>query len=140
MVVQDTRRNGCSHPVDNLRVIPSGRLYCKGCRTEEARIKRGKQSRKDPNTNVPDKREDFSTYYPDKGCEASNHCLECSLPQCKYDDPKSFHLFKRRIADERSVALMASCTMKEAAVKAGVTLRTMFRIKARSKKATWALT
>ena len=26
-------------------------------------------------------------HYEDTGCEASDSCLDCPLPQCRYDDP-----------------------------------------------------
>ena len=28
-------------------------------------------------------------HYEDTGCEVSGACLDCPLPQCKYDDPAS---------------------------------------------------
>ena len=29
-------------------------------------------------------------HYEDTGCEVSSSCLDCPLPQCKYDDPAWF--------------------------------------------------
>ena len=35
---------------------------------------------------IPDDVSEFY-HYEDTGCEASDSCLDCPLPFCKYDDP-----------------------------------------------------
>ncbi len=34
-------------------------------------------------------------HYEDTGCEVSLSCLNCPLPQCKYDDPAWFQRYQR---------------------------------------------
>ena len=36
-------------------------------------------------------------HYEDTGCEVSQACLNCPLPQCKYDDPDWFRHHQRVI-------------------------------------------
>ena len=38
-------------------------------------------------------------HYDDTGCEVSQACLNCPLPQCKYDDPDWFRHHQRLIKD-----------------------------------------
>ena len=32
--------------------------------------------------------------YEDTGCEAADKCIECPLPQCRYDDDSWFYRYK----------------------------------------------
>ena len=38
--------------------------------------------------------------YHDTGCEVSPSCLQCPLPQCKYDDPLWYQQLKRQGRDQ----------------------------------------
>ncbi len=40
-----------------------------------------------------DHKVDRETFQDDGDCEASPSCLDCPLPQCKYDDPSLFKKF-----------------------------------------------
>ena len=72
---------------------------------------------------------------PDTGCEESPTCLSCPLPQCKYDDPAAYHrLLKHRSDLKVRAALEDGLSLEEAASQFHVTVRTIFRILARTKK------
>ncbi|GIT13834.1 MAG: hypothetical protein CM1200mP35_06540 [Chloroflexota bacterium] len=45
-------------------------------------------------------------YYEDTGCEVSQACLNCPLPQCKYDDPARFQRHQRLIKDLKVLTAM----------------------------------
>ena len=72
-------------------------------------------------------------FYNDDGCEAATACLSCQLSQCKYDDPAWFHLGRRMSRDIRRHAEMErdGLSVEAAARRFGVTIRTIWRIKAR---------
>ena len=67
------------------------------------------------------------------GCEASGSCLECPLPQCKFDDPAGYRAIKQRQKDEERCKIIKEegLSIKQAADRFGVSPRTMHRIKAR---------
>ncbi len=69
-------------------------------------------------------------HYEDTGCEVSASCLNCPLPQCKYDDPAWFQHNRRLARDFKvwSVMQQESLTVEEAADRFSVTVRTIFRI------------
>jgi len=77
-------------------------------------------------------------HYEDTGCEASDSCLDCPLPQCRYDDPEWYQRNRRLAKDFRMVYAMQreSLTFEEAAARFGVTERTVFRILQRCREAT----
>ena len=68
------------------------------------------------------------THYRDDGCEISPRCLECPLPACRYDMPPKRAGALMREAELRRL-LAAGFTADEAAVKMGVSRRTVFRLK-----------
>ena len=74
--------------------------------------------------------------YIDTGCEASDKCLKCPLTMCKYDDPEAYRRMKRERQDEEILAIMKKekLTIKQTADRSGLNERTIYRIKARSKK------
>ena len=76
-------------------------------------------------------------HYEDTGCEVSESCLNCPLPQCKYDDPIWFQRHRRMARDLRvwSAMQMESLTVEEAAARFSVTVRTVFRIMRRCREA-----
>ena len=77
-------------------------------------------------------------HYEDTGCEASDSCLDCPLPRCRYDDP-AWYVRNRRLArDFRIVHTMQqnSLSIEETAVRFGITNRTVFRILQRCREAT----
>ncbi len=84
--------------------------------------------------------EDLSEFYhyEDTGCEASDSCLDCPLPFCKYDDPAWYQRNRRLARDFRILRVMAqeSLSVEETAQRFSVTARTVFRIMQRCREAT----
>jgi len=76
-------------------------------------------------------------HYEDIGCEVSASCLNCPLPQCKYDDPAWFQRNRRLSKDLKvmSAIRMGNLTVDEAADHFSVTVRTIFRIMRRCREA-----
>ncbi len=76
-------------------------------------------------------------HYEDTGCEVSASCLNCPLPQCKYDDPEWFQRQRRMARDLTVWSTMRSedLTVDEAAERFSVTVRTVFRIMRRCREA-----
>lgn len=76
-------------------------------------------------------------HYADTGCEASDSCLDCPLPQCKYDDPAWYQRNRRLTRDFRIIHTMQqeSLTIEETAQRFAVTPRTIFRIMQRCRQA-----
>ena len=72
-------------------------------------------------------------YYTDDGCKAATACLSCRLSRCKHDDPTWYRMSRRMSRDLRRYAEMErdSLTVEAAARRFGVTIRTIWRIKAR---------
>jgi hypothetical protein len=76
-------------------------------------------------------------HYEDTGCEVSAACLDCPLPQCKFDDP-AWYQRNRRLARDFQVMYaiqLESLSMEEAAARFSVTVRTVFRILQRCREA-----
>ncbi len=76
-------------------------------------------------------------HYEDTGCEASDSCLDCPLPKCKYDDPAWYQRNRRLARDFRIVQVMQqeSLSVEETAERFSVTVRTVFRIVQRCREA-----
>ena len=76
-------------------------------------------------------------HYEDTGCEVSFSCLNCPLPQCKYDDPAWFQRQQRFSKDLKVLTTMRleNLTVEEAAERFSVTVRTVFRIMRRCREA-----
>ena len=76
-------------------------------------------------------------HYEDTGCEVSLSCLNCPLPQCKYDDPVWFQRYRRmgRDLEVWRTIHSESLTAEEAAHRFSVTVRTVFRIMRRCREA-----
>ena len=76
-------------------------------------------------------------HYEDTGCEVSQACLNCPLPQCKYDDPAWFQRHQRLIKDLEVLTAMRleNLTVEETAEHFSVTVRTIFRIMRRCREA-----
>ena len=70
---------------------------------------------------------------PDRGCEVAPKCLECPLPQCKYDDPAGYLRQQRHQRDTRMFEEMKQrgLTFVEVAKLYGVAERTVYRISRR---------
>ena len=66
---------------------------------------------------------------PDDGCEVAPKCLECPLPQCKYDDPWGYlrQLRQQRDAQMLEEIYQRGLTFDEAAKVYGVSARTIYR-------------
>ena len=77
-------------------------------------------------------------HYEDTGCEASDSCLDCPLPRCRYDDPAWYQRNRRLARDFRIMRVMQqeSLTIEETAERFSVTVRTVFRIIQRCREAT----
>ena len=86
---------------------------------------------------VPDDISEFY-HYEDTGCEASDSCLDCPLPLCKYDDPAWYQRNRRLSRDFRILRVMTqeSLSIEETAQRFSVTARTVFRIMQRCREAT----
>ena len=67
--------------------------------------------------------------YEDTGCEVSASCLNCPLPQCKYDDPLWFQRYRQYSRDLGVLMAMErdGLTVEETAERFSVTVRTVFR-------------
>ena len=76
-------------------------------------------------------------HYEDTGCEVSTSCLNCPLPQCKYDDTAWFQLNRRLARDFKIWSAMQQddLTVEQAADRFSVTVRTIFRIMRRCRDA-----
>ena len=76
-------------------------------------------------------------HYEDTGCEVAAACLDCPLPQCKYDDPAWFQRNRRLARDFKIWSAMQQydLTVEEAAERFEVTVRTIFRIMRRCRDA-----
>ena len=76
-------------------------------------------------------------HYEDTGCEVSPSCLNCPLPQCKYDDPVWFQKHRRIARDLKVWSTMGAegLTVEAAAERFSVTVRTVFRIMRRCREA-----
>ena len=76
-------------------------------------------------------------HYADNGCEASDTCLDCPLPRCKYDDPVWYRRNRRLARDFRIVQVMQqeALTIEQTAERFAVTPRTIFRIMQRCREA-----
>ena len=86
---------------------------------------------------IPDDVSEFY-HYEDTGCEASDSCLDCPLPLCKYDDPAWYQRNRRLARDFRILRVMTqeSLSIEETAQRFSVTVRTVFRIMQRCREAT----
>ena len=70
------------------------------------------------------------TNYPDTGCEIAPLCLECPLPQCKYDSPGLALRHKRKQRDREIVSLLdQGHSIAEVAGRFGLAENTVFRIR-----------
>lgn len=76
-------------------------------------------------------------HYEDTGCEVSPSCLNCPLPQCKYDDPLWFQQYRRMARDLKMLTTMRleDLTVEQAAERFSVTVRTIFRVMHRCREA-----
>lgn len=77
-------------------------------------------------------------HYADTGCEASDSCLDCPLPKCRYDDPAWYQRNRRLARDFRVVHTMQqeALSIEDTAERFGITNRTVFRILQRCREAT----
>ena len=71
-------------------------------------------------------------YYPyrDMGCQVSPSCLQCPLPQCKYDNPGWIQREKRSERDRQVVHALRrdGLSAPQAAARFDLSQRTIFRI------------
>ena len=76
-------------------------------------------------------------HYEDTGCEASDSCLDCPLPRCKYDDPVWYRRNRRLARDFRIVRVMQqeALSVEETALRFSMTQRTVFRVMQRCRQA-----
>lgn len=74
--------------------------------------------------------------YQDTGCEVTPYCLECILPQCKYDDPMWYQRWKRQRRNRQIIAALdeGMLTVEGIAQRFRLTPRTIFRIRQRDRE------
>lgn len=78
-------------------------------------------------------------HYRDTGCEASPSCLDCPLPQCKFDNPAWYQKYRKRGRDEQICeAYTQGLTIFEVAHRFDVSTRTIHRALARLRQPTAA--
>lgn len=72
--------------------------------------------------------------YRDNGCSVSPSCLQCPLPQCKYDDPGWLTRVRRDSRDNQVLRTRRDegVTVVEVARRFHISQRTVHRIMARS--------
>ena len=72
------------------------------------------------------------------GCEASTSCLECPLPQCKFDDPAGYQAIKQKQKDQERFKIIKEegLSIEQAADRFRVTRRTIQRMQARLRAST----
>lgn len=67
-------------------------------------------------------------HYVDRGCDVSASCLQCPLPQCRFDDPAWYQAYKREARDKE---VLAACedglSVFEVARQFGISPRTVHR-------------
>jgi hypothetical protein len=75
-------------------------------------------------------------HYSDTGCEVSMSCLECPLPQCKFDDPAWYQAYKRQGRDMEVVWAYKEerLSVFQVARRFGVSPRTVHRAIRRSER------
>ena len=73
--------------------------------------------------------------YADTGCDLFHSCLSCPRRRCKYDEPAEAQRERSLRQDQMRLDLMTreGLTVREAAVRFGVTARTVHRILARAR-------
>ena len=77
-------------------------------------------------------------HYNDTGCEVFSSCLECPLPQCKYDDPSWYHQFKQDSRDEAILDTYKNgLTVFQVASRFNVSSRTIHRALRRGRASAW---
>ena len=85
-------------------------------------------------------RADLKRLFPDTGCDVSTRCLECPLPQCRYDDPFWYQLRRRQQRDQDLIELWDAADalpgperLALVAALTGVTERTVHRVRRRAR-------
>ena len=75
--------------------------------------------------------------YRDTGCEVSPSCLQCPLPQCKYDDPIWYQRYRRQGRDHQvwQLYLNEGATVFDLAQRFGISPRTIHRVLSRPEPA-----
>ena len=76
-----------------------------------------------------------NSIYADTGCDISPKCLECPMRECRHDNPGEYRRYKHDIQDTAVLAKMRQdgLTRRETAAEFGLSLRTVYRIAARSR-------
>jgi len=69
------------------------------------------------------------------GCDASDSCLTCPLPECKYDDPAGYKAHLQNHKDQYRAAIISAehLTIEEAANRFAVSQRSILRLMKRQK-------
>ena len=65
----------------------------------------------------------------DDGCEVATSCLQCPLPQCKYDDPRDAIQERHRTRAKEILRMQKNegLTRSQLAKRMGVSVRTVYR-------------
>ena len=80
-------------------------------------------------------------YYADNGCEVAMSCLNCPLPQCKFDNPGWYRSYRRQVRDEEILWSFhyEGLTAFELASRFGLSPRTIQRALNRAVKESFAV-
>ena len=73
---------------------------------------------------------------PDTGCKVAPKCLECPLPQCRYDEPWGYQKLLLRQRDQAVIAAMEQdgLNVDQAAERFGLVVRTIYHIMRKAKE------
>lgn len=72
-----------------------------------------------------------SITYADEGCHLAPSCLNCPLAVCILDDPRQLTRQRKTARDEQIAEALATYDPDQVAQQMGVSVRTIFRVKAR---------
>ena len=74
-------------------------------------------------------------HYQDEGCEFTDSCLNCPLPQCIYEQPRGRQRWLKGLREREMIRLLTSegKGVKELAMMFGVSQRTVQRVLKRTK-------
>jgi hypothetical protein len=69
------------------------------------------------------------TRYRDDGCDISDHCLDCPLPRCRYEEPGGLRALLNESRDREIIQLrLKGVAVEELADRFGISRRTIFRV------------
>ena len=85
------------------------------------------EEKKPASQDEPDLKPEFC-HYKDEGCEYAQSCLECSFPQCLYDEPRGRQRWLKELRNKEINKLFSTgWKAKELGLLFGVSQRTIQR-------------